>query len=460
MGNFVQRFIGFFQMVVLLALMSNTMAWAEGFRSPYQDSAALGQGNAFRAQADNPSAIHFNPAGMTQLAGVQLSAGVQLVSPNTTLTKPGGITVENESGRPVIWPPPAQFFLTTHLKGFEIPWFENIWIGLGLEAPYGIGNEYPQNGSFATTLTRAQLPLLDIKPTIAYQMTDWLSLGLGADIYTFADFLGEGQFEQQFIALGNIPGTFFGDELELNGTGTTAGLNVSGLVTPLQHANGKPLVNLGFIWRSQAVLPIKGALLANGSKVADASTTIKLPESYEWGLAVWPIRNQVYDWKVEVDVDLVRWSSIRNFDVSLSNGIVIPNPQNWSDAVTISAGTEWKWLNLPNHPGWKIALRAGYNWSETPIRDANFNPAFPDSDSHSLSTGVGFSCIKQAKFLGFFECESPTGGFLGTKALAIDLAFQAILWEPRTVTGSPIPGINGTYKTRTYAGSLTLQVNF
>ncbi len=460
MINFYQRFIGYLQVAALLAIMNGAMTWAEGFRSPYHDSAAMGQGNAFRAQADNPSAIHFNPAGMTQLAGVQLSAGVQFVSPNTTFTSQNGNTIENEISRPVIWPFPAQFFLTTHLKSFEIPWLESMWIGLGLDPPYGIGNKYPKNGPFATTLTRVQLPLLDIKPTIAYKITDWFSLGVGADIYTFADFLGEGQFEQQFIALGNIPGTFFGEEIEINGTGTTAGLNVSGLVTPLRHVSGKPLVNIGFIWRSQAVLLLKGTLLANGRKVANISRSITLPESYEWGLAVWPIRNQDYDWKLEVDVDLVRWSSIRNFDVSLSNGIVIPSPQNWSDALTISLGTEWKWLKLPSYPGWEFALRAGYNWSETPIPAPNFNPAFPDSDSHSLSTGVGFSCTKQGKILGLFECESPTEQYMGTKGLAINLAFQAILREPRTVTGNPNPTLNGTYKTRTYAGSLTLQVSF
>jgi len=43
--------------------------------------------------------------------------------------------------------------------------------------------------------------------------------------------------------------------------------------------------NVGFIWRSQAVLPLDGELLAKGTKVADASTQLRLPESFEGGLA-------------------------------------------------------------------------------------------------------------------------------------------------------------------------------
>jgi long-chain fatty acid transport protein len=49
--------------------------------------------------------------------------------------------------------------------------------------------------------------------------------------------------------------------------------------------------------------------------------------------------------------------------------------------------------------------------------------------------------------------------------LGLDLAFQALLYETRTVTGNQnpvaIPGsVNGTYQTSWYIGSLNLRVNF
>ena len=143
-------------------------AWADGFRNPFQDSAAIAQGNAFRAQADNPSAIHYNPAGMTQLEGIQHAVGVQFVNVNTNFTSPTGITVENRiEGGTVGLPPPGQFFLTASLKDFEVPIVENVTVGIGLESLFGFANEYPENGPFATAVTKAQLPLLDIKPTMA-----------------------------------------------------------------------------------------------------------------------------------------------------------------------------------------------------------------------------------------------------------------------------------------------------
>ena len=46
-----------------------------GLRVPNQDATAIGRGNAFVATADNPSAIYYNPSGITQLDGQNIQAG-------------------------------------------------------------------------------------------------------------------------------------------------------------------------------------------------------------------------------------------------------------------------------------------------------------------------------------------------------------------------------------------------
>ncbi|MHB8523020.1 MAG: hypothetical protein ACYDH9_20000 [Limisphaerales bacterium] len=50
------------------ALMPMT-AYGLGIRIADQDAEATARGNAFAATADNPSAIYYNPAGITQLDG-------------------------------------------------------------------------------------------------------------------------------------------------------------------------------------------------------------------------------------------------------------------------------------------------------------------------------------------------------------------------------------------------------
>jgi long-chain fatty acid transport protein len=50
-------------------------ASANGFGLADQDAFATARGEAFVATADNPSAIYYNPAGITQLEGNDLRGG-------------------------------------------------------------------------------------------------------------------------------------------------------------------------------------------------------------------------------------------------------------------------------------------------------------------------------------------------------------------------------------------------
>jgi long-chain fatty acid transport protein len=162
----------------------------------------------------------------------------------------------------------------------------------------------------------------------------------------------------------------------------------------------------------------------------------------------------------EVDADYVRWQSIRDFDVHLSTGVTIPNPQKWSNAITAAIGTEYKWLQLEGLPAWELALRGGYIRSPSPIPDQNFNPAVADSPNHVLSAGIGFLCKQNGHFLGVIACGEPGDGAFRKKAIGLDLAYSAFLFEPRTVMGHPNPTVDGTYKTTTHVGAITVRVNF
>jgi long-chain fatty acid transport protein len=452
------HFTGSACFLILLLAEAGTVH-ADAFRNPFQDAAAIGQGTAFIAQADDPSAIHYNPAGMTRLPGIQHSIGVELVSLTNKFRSPSGQTATGNLKSQIGFPPPGQLFLTANLGDLGVHSAQNLSIGLGVESLYGFLIRFPPDGPFATAVTSATLPLLDIKPTVAYKITDDLSVGLGADIFTLVSFLGEGHFEQKFVWPGGL-GVPPGARAEINGSGTTAGINASVLYTPLRTLQGKPRLNLGFIWRSQAVLPLNGEFRADGALIANASSSLRLPESYSGGVAVWAVRNAGHEWKLEGDVDFVRWQSMRNQDIAFSNGTSIPNPQFWKNAVTVSVGTEYKRLMLPGHPAWDLALRGGYIRSATPIPDVNFNPSIADANVNNYTAGIGFLCKPPGLFLGIIRCGSETRSALSRSAIGMDFAYAAIVFEPRTVTGSPNPTVNGSYHTRTHVGAVTVRINF
>ncbi len=76
---------------LLAILLSGVPAWkaaANGFGLPDQDAFATARGEAFVATADNPSAIYYNPAGITQLTGDNFRGGLNSVYLRAKLSAP------------------------------------------------------------------------------------------------------------------------------------------------------------------------------------------------------------------------------------------------------------------------------------------------------------------------------------------------------------------------------------
>ena len=407
--------------------------------------------NAFAAQADDPSALHYNPAGMTQLQGLQFMAGALISGGSTDFTSPTGATARGDRNGSAAWPPPAHTFITANLKDFGLKALGDLSAGIGLTVPFGSLTRWPNDGPFRTATTFSTLPLLDIKPTLAYKATENLSLGLGADIYTFSGLVGEGHVEKQSIPAAGV-------KTELFGKDTAAGFNISLLYKALRNADGRPLANIGIVYRSQATLHLSGALLANGAKVSDARATLVLPQIITGAIAIWPVRTSEREWKLEMDVDYVGWKSVRNLDVTLGNGATIAQPQNWRSTYAVMLGTEYKWLALESLPNWEVALRGGYTNQQNQMPDLTYDPGIPSSDLHVVGGGLGLLCKEQGSFLGLMRCGDLGVGSLKPKAIGVDLSLQAALYEDRTVLDNRNPTVDGTYRTTLYNGSGSIRV--
>ncbi|MEO8326685.1 MAG: outer membrane protein transport protein, partial [Nitrospirota bacterium] len=85
---------------------------AEAFRILDHSASATGQGAAFTAQADDASALHYNPAGMTQLKGIQFYAGTLLIGGTVRFKSDLGPNVKGGVGGTIANPPPSTLFLT------------------------------------------------------------------------------------------------------------------------------------------------------------------------------------------------------------------------------------------------------------------------------------------------------------------------------------------------------------
>jgi long-chain fatty acid transport protein len=424
---------------------------AEGFRVPPHSAVAAGQAMAYAAQADDPSALHYNPAGLTQVRGAQSSMGVNLLGGDIDYTSPTGEKFAGDMGKDIAFPPPSNLFMTANLQDLGFDALGPLSVGLGLDSPYGLITRYPKTTPFSSVVSRAKLPMLAIKPTLAYRLADWLSVGLGADIYTFASFIGSGGLEQQTV----LPG---GVKTQIKADGTMAAFNASLLFTPWSNDDGKPRLNVGFVYRSGGKFPLEGDYRINGVKVAKVKTALELPDVYTAAIAYWPIRDAKHEWKLEYDMDFSNWSNFHALNIQFSNGLAASTPANWGGGQSINVGTEFKWLDPDFMPGWNVALRAGYNRSETPIPNLTYTPTIPDNRWNMFAVGLSADCHKGGRLLGLFECGQGKG--LRPSNIGVDMAFQSYFYEPRKIKDSIYPGVAGTYDTRLFVGALNFNVSY
>lgn len=429
---------------------------ADGFRVLDQSASATGQGAAVSAQADDAAAVHYNPAGLTQLKGIHVSTGTLIIGGGTRFKSDSGQTVKGDLGKGFANPPPSTLYLTADLPTLGLPQLPNWRVGFGVNSPFALEANYPDNSAISPISTSAALPLINLKPTLAYKVNEYISIGGGLDIYTFTGLVGEGHAEiQQRAAPGNAFGIPAGTGLEANGKDTALGFNASLLWTPLRNPDKKPLINLGFVYRHGADLDLKGDFIAGGTKLATARTTIELPNVYTWAIAVWPMRNNAGEWKVEVDVDYADWSDFEDLNLQLSNGATIPQRRDYGDAWVVMVGTEYTLFSPAPLPDWDISLRGGYVRSETPVSSKTLDPANPDSEFNAVSGGIGFNCHGRGKFLGFIPC---TG--LGAKSFGVDLAYQAVMYQSRGVNNNQQPLLNGEWDTIFHVGAISLKTAF
>ncbi len=93
---------------------------AGSFRLYDHSASATGQASAFTAQADDASAGYYNPAGMTQLRGVQFSAGTTLIGGGFSFQNAAGTQANGDLRGSVALPPPSNLYLTANLKDLGI----------------------------------------------------------------------------------------------------------------------------------------------------------------------------------------------------------------------------------------------------------------------------------------------------------------------------------------------------
>ncbi len=391
-------------------------AMAGAFRIPEAGTRAMGQANAFVGQADDPSAVHHNAAGLVNLEGTQIMVGMNLITPESSFTT-DFLPIAGQSGdaKDKDFQVPYLFY-TNHLGDSD--WY----FGLGINAPFGLGTEWDTSAPFNIVpaapynipfpwVEETTLEIVKIAPVAAYRVSDQFSVGFGPEYYDVQKVVYNG---------GAFAGAGTNTVYSMKGDGDGFGFTLSGLY------EASDIISVGLAYHSEVKTELSGNatgfptdlfLLDGSTFTGKTSVDLNLPATLALG-----IHFQATDsLSLNFDVDQTNWSAYDKLEFKSGGTTFRTVNKDYDDVVAIRIGGEYS-----IDDNWRV--RAGYLTEPSPVIEETFDPRLPDADATAFFIGGGYD----------------------EGQWAINGAYMALTKDDRDVdTDEPNPAVpiyDGTYK--------------
>ena len=123
---------------------------------------------AFTASPQDASTIFYNPAGLTELEGIQIEVNPLLAAPHIEYERPGLGSADNDRRANGA----SLFFSTDSVDG--------VTLGVGLYAPFARDAKFDNNAALLGLSHRSTIVRTDLAPTVAFRPLPNVSVGLSA----------------------------------------------------------------------------------------------------------------------------------------------------------------------------------------------------------------------------------------------------------------------------------------
>lgn len=335
----------------MIAGLAASDVHAVGFRLPNQDPEGIARGNAFVATADNPSAIYYNPAGISLLEGQQASVGVYFISTGVDYESTTGETASTIQDFQAV---PQLYYVCS-------PESSDFSFGLGVYAPYGLGIDYDGDTPFSTLAQEGMLLYACFNPVIAWSVTPDLSVAAGLTL-NYSD-----------VSLKRRIGLSPDDQFRFDGDGFAMGFNMGLLWQPA------PMWSFGLKFHSPTEVDYEGDSIADPySDHQSTEASVDFPGFIVGGVSFRP-NDQ---WNFEFDLDWTDWDRVNDTRFKGTLGGDQTFPFRYESGFMYNFGVTRKFEN-------GYFVRTGYIYSENSIPSETFSPLNPDSNLHLGSIGFG-----------------------------------------------------------------------
>ncbi|ANU08805.1 OmpP1/FadL family transporter [Paraurantiacibacter namhicola] len=345
-----------------------------------QEQSAKETGRAYSgdaAAADSAATVFFNPAAMTELEGLNLDANVHAIFVTTNhenrgsfRTVPGSASTPGITGNGGGTPFPQPLVVPSSYASYQVD--DRLWLGLAVFSPYGLMAEYDEDFFGRYDSRRSELFTLNVQPSVAYKLSDNVSIGGGVDI----------QYAKVHLTSA-VPGFLPGDPdgfLDVTGDDISMSWNAGIFLK-------SGALRAGLHYRNEMKHELEGDFvvtgltgpLAGANVATSVDADLNLPDIATLSLAYdngGPGRLYAtarwYDWS--------DFEEIRLEPLGLDDAV---NTQNYKDSWSVAVGGEYDVSE-------RLTLRTGTMFDATPTQDGFRTTRVPDGDRTWLSAGATY----------------------------------------------------------------------
>ena len=349
------------------AVCAASAAHAAGFMLTEQSAGALGRAYAgVGVDGIDLSGVYYNPATMTLHPGTAIQAGFVAVGLDLAFEGHDGTDAQkpvSENGQYNTQAIPHGY-ISHQLT-------DNMWIGLAMTVPFGMGTEYKDDWTWNNRGISAEVLTFDFNPNVAWKVSDKLSLGAGMSIqYAAADLKLKSS----------------GMYSEVDADSLAWGFNLGLMWSPLEN------LRFGLSYRSRVNHNADGDLELtnpfNGNLVMpalDATATLATP-AWAMATAAWDVNDFL---SLYATFRWTDWSSFDELTIKTNNPMIGDSIKNkWQDTYLVSVGADLRFTNW-----W--TFRAGIGYETSAVDDPQYRTAIiPDADRWWFALGSSFKATE------------------------------------------------------------------
>jgi long-chain fatty acid transport protein len=367
--------------LVLVLLAATSAVHGAGFYSPSVGTpGSLGTaGVANPTNTRGADASWTNPAGMTGIDGQHVIAGFQVIVPSVKFNAKGARNdailpgrlgpVSGDSGGNAgeVAPIPSFFYVQ--------PVSDRLRFGLASTAPLGGGVDYGKDFVGRYAIQDVALAGVSLTPSLAYRVSDRLSIGAGASVVYSA--LSQSIALRQGAPDPALDGRIKFEDLDDWGVQAVLGLT---------YALSNDLL-LGVVYRGEMDTNLDGNVKYEGLRNPQLAASLPRDVKISWTNPQWleaGLRYRLDDkTQLYVNAGWQEWSKFSENELGFSNDRVVVSDRNWNDT--------WH--------GGVAAVRAlsstsfvsfGLSYESSPVKDKYRTLDFPVDEQWKLSASYAW----------------------------------------------------------------------